>query len=126
MSETLHNPTYVCLACDGSGEQVAEHIDGWPRYEACDRCGGTGHAPETDKVPAIYLSDAGDECSHVELRALSPLGGLNACCEVFEDGTERLVSCDHPGHATYTRLLAHVGRPIDIPVPLFLLEEFAS
>ena len=32
----------TCQDCHGEGQYIAEYLDGWPRYELCDWCEGTG------------------------------------------------------------------------------------
>jgi hypothetical protein len=45
-----------CTACDGTGEAVADMIDGYSRYDICERCGGTGIALNQFRI----LADAGE------------------------------------------------------------------
>jgi len=36
-----------CQQCCGTGEEVVEYIDEWPRLEACSCCGGIGEIKES-------------------------------------------------------------------------------
>lgn len=43
-----------CMSCDGSGEAVADIIDGYHRYDICEHCGGTGIALDQFRILADF------------------------------------------------------------------------
>lgn len=38
----VNKKLYTCPSCGGQGQYVEEYLDGYPRYEHCGFCKGTG------------------------------------------------------------------------------------